>query len=280
MKVVDLPAGEREPYAMRYHGAKWRIAPWVIEHFPRHRIYVEAFGGAAGVLLRKQRSYAEVWNDLDGEVVNFFRVLRDPESRARLVEAIELTPFARAEFEAAYEPATEPIERARRTAVRAQMGFGSAGATKYVTGFRSDMKRAHGTAAHDWQRYPEAVRRAGERFAGVLIENKTALEVMRDHDTPDTLHYCDPPYVHDTRSKRNAQPRATYRHEMTDEQHVELLEGVKRLQGLVIVSGYRSGLYDELLRGWERRETVARISGGRGGLCGLNACGCRRRASM
>ena len=117
--------------AMRYHGGKWRLAKWVISHMPEHRKYVEPFGGAAGVLLQKEPAYCEVYNDLDSEVVNFFRVLRDPVLSQRLIDACVLTPYARAEFELAYEPANDPVELARRLVVRASMGFGSAGATHH-----------------------------------------------------------------------------------------------------------------------------------------------------
>ena len=87
--------------ALRYHGAKWRLAPWVIGHMPPHKVYVEPYGGAAGVLLRKPRSYSEVYNDLDGDIVTLFRVLRDPMRREALIEALTLTPYAREEFELA-----------------------------------------------------------------------------------------------------------------------------------------------------------------------------------
>lgn len=100
--------------ALRYHGAKYRLAPWIMSFFPAHGCYVEAFGGAAGVLLQKERGYAEVYNDLDGAVVNFFKVLRDAESRARLIESVVLTPYAKAEFELAWKATDDPIEQARR----------------------------------------------------------------------------------------------------------------------------------------------------------------------
>ena len=97
--------------AIRYHGGKFRLAAWIIEKMPEHTCYVEPFGGAAGVLLQKPRSYAEVYNDLDGEVVNLFRVLRDPEMNQRLRDACILTPYSREEFCAAREAVTEPVER-------------------------------------------------------------------------------------------------------------------------------------------------------------------------
>ena len=160
---------------LRYHGGKFRLAPWVIKHFPPHRCYVEPFGGAAGVLVQKDRAYAEVYNDLDGDIVNLFRVLQNPESRSGLVERLVLTPYSREEFELSWETTGDPVERARRTVIRAQMGFGSAGATKGVTGFRIDTKRQYGTAQSLWAEYPESIAEVGQRLSGVLIENRPAL---------------------------------------------------------------------------------------------------------
>lgn len=252
---------------LRYHGGKFRLAPWVMRHFPPHSCYVEPFGGAAGVLLQKPRAYAEVYNDLDGDVTNFFRVLRDPVQRLELERAIALTPYARDEFVLAWEPTDDPIERARRTAVRAQMGFGSAGATKRKTGFRIDTKRAYGTAQHLWAEYPSAIAAAGQRLTGVLIENRPALKVMEQHDSFNTLHFVDPPYMHETRVLQGGMSNARggyYRHEMTDDDHADLLQALLRLDGMVVVSGYETDLYNDTLSGWQTRRTKARISAGRG----------------
>lgn len=248
---------------IRYHGSKFRLAPWIIERLPEHTCYVEPFGGAGGVLMQKPRAYAEVYNDLDGDIVNLFRVLQDEASRSRLFECLTLTPYAREEFELAWESATDPVERARRTIIRAPMGFGSAGATKGRTGFRIDTKREYGTAQALWAEYPDSIAEIGQRLTGVLIENRPAIEVMRAHDTPATLHYVDPPYVHDTRYKGASSGRY-YRHEMDDQQHLELLSVLLKLEGMVVVSGYPCELYDDLLAGWQRHETSARISAGRG----------------
>lgn len=248
--------------ALRYHGGKFRLAPWVMQFFPPHHRYVEPFGGAAGVLLRKERSYAEVYNDLDDDIANFFRVVRDPDQRARLTEGCELTPYARAEWELAYEPTTDPVERARRTAVRAAMGFGSAGATKGVGGFRIDTTRAYATAMHNWADYPSHIAALGQRMTGVLVENRPAIDVMRQHDGPDTLHFVDPPYLHETRQIRKSS--RYYRYEMTAEQHTELLACLRELRGFVVLSGYSSDLYDNALQGWARHTTEARIAAHRG----------------
>lgn len=218
--------------ALRYHGAKFRLAPWVLQHFPEHRCYVEPFGGAAGVLLQKPRAYAEVYNDLDDDIANFFRVLRDPDQSERLIQLLHLTPYARAEFDLSYQDCDEPVERARRTAVRACMGFGSAGATKGVTGFHIDTARPYGTAQHLWSRYPGQLPPIIERLQGVLIKNRNVAQ-------------------------------GCYRHEMTDEQHLELLGVLRGLRGMVVLSGYPSELCERELADWQAHTTGARISAGR-----------------
>lgn len=248
---------------LRYHGGKFRLAPWVMSFFPEHTCYVEPFGGAAGVLLQKPRAYAEIYNDLDRAVVNFFRVLQNHETRSRLIEAVQLTPYAREEFDLSWQPTDDPVEEARRLAIRAQMGFGSAGATKGTTGFRIDSKREYGTAQHLWAEYPESIARAGQRLTGVLIENRPAIEIMRQHDAPTTLHFVDPPYLLGTRVLQ-ANGRGYYKHEMTDEQHGELLDALLELEGFVVLSGYPSDLYNNRLAEWEQYQTKARISAGRG----------------
>jgi len=191
-------SGVTQP-VLRYHGGKFRLASWVMSFFPVHTCYVEPFGGAAGVLLQKERVYAEVYNDLDRSVANFFNVLRDPVTRAALIEKLTLTEYSRDQFSLAWEPTDDSIEEARRMAIRAQMGFGSAGATKGHTGFRIDTKREYGTAQQIWAQYPDAVAAAGQRMAGVLVENRPAVDIMLQHDAPTTLHFVDPPYVLSTR---------------------------------------------------------------------------------
>ena len=250
---------------IRYHGGKFRLASWVMRHFPPHRIYCEPFGGAAGVLMQKPRAYSEIYNDLDDELTNLFRVMQAPELRDRLVEQLVMTPYARKEFEKAWLPTEDLLERARRLIIRAQMGFGSAGATKGTTGFRIDTKREYETAQHVWAMYPSNLAAVGLRLTGVLIENRPAIEVIRAHDTTDTLFYVDPPYVHETRCRITGKGSARgYRHEMDTEDHTELLETLQLVQGMVVLSGYPHPLYDSILSHWERHTTKARISSGRG----------------
>lgn len=248
---------------IRYHGGKFRLAHWIISQMPNHTCYTEVFGGAAGVLLQKPRSYAEVYNDLDGDVVNLFEVLRDSSSRDLLIEQLVLTPYSRADFENAWEETDCKIERARRICIRAQMGFGSAGATKGITGFRIDTKRQYGTAQGLWSKFPEHLGVVGQRLSGVLIENRSAIQVLKDHDAETTLHYVDPPYVHGTRYD-GAKSGRIYRHEMQDQDHMDLLNTLLGLDGMVMLSGYSCEMYDDMLSSWKRVDTSARISAGRG----------------
>lgn len=231
------------------------LAPWIIEHFPKHRVYVEPFGGAGSVLMRKPRAYAEIWNDLDGEVVNIFRVLRSSEAH-RLVDALRLTPFSRSEFEQAYEPSGDPVERARRLVIRSFMGFGSNGHNR-VTGFRANSNRSGTTPAHDWVNYPDSLVQVIERLSGATVESKDAKAVMAQHDGPETLHYVDPPYVFETRADLSND----YAHELTDDDHAELLVFLRGLAGMVVLSGYPSALYDDALSDWMRVERKALADG-------------------
>lgn len=244
---------------VRYHGGKWKLAGWILRHLPAHRVYVEPYGGGGSVLLQKARSYAEIYNDLDGEIVNLFRAARD--QGEELARAVELTPFARAEFAQAYEPDGEPLEQARRTLIRAFMGFGSAGASGQVTGFRANSNRSGTTPAHDWMNFPDHLRAVVQRLRGVVIENRDALDVMRHQDGLDTVHYVDPPYVHETRHMRERSQ--AYKHEMTDEQHRDMAEVLASLCGTVVLSGYRCPLYDEIFKGWQRVDAAAHADGAR-----------------
>ena len=232
------------------------LAPWVIHHMPAHRVYVEPFGGAASVLMRKPRSYAEVYNDLDGEVVNLFRVLRSDQAE-RLADLLRMTPFASEEFSISYENSEDPVERARRTIVKSFMWFGS-NAIHRRSGFRSNSNRSGTTPARDWVNYPEQLMAAIDRLRGVVILNRDAREVMAAHDGPETLHYVDPPYLPETRDGG-----ADYAHEMTEAQHIELLDFLRGLRGRVIVSGYPSEIYDSALHGWRREQRAALADGAR-----------------
>lgn len=239
---------------LRYHGGKWRLAPWIISHMPKHRVYVESFGGGGSVLIRKDPSYAEIYNDLDGEIVNLFRVARD--RGAELVDKIRLTPFARDEFMESYEPSGDPMEQARRTMVRCGMGFGSSAMnTSNKTGFRGSATRSGTHPGTDWKNQPKNLSKIITRLQGVVIENKDALELIQYHDAATTLHYVDPPYVHESRTWQGG--KEAYRHEMDDDQHRQLAAVLNDVKGMVILSGYPTPLYEELFAGWIRVEREA-----------------------
>jgi len=246
---------------VRYHGAKWKIAPWIISFIPKHRIYVEPYGGGASVLLLKSRSHEEIYNDLDSDIVNLFRVTRD--NGEELKRRIESTPFSREEYLQAYKPTDDPIERARRTVIRAFMGRANTGATgkitdsgSTVTGFRSSSCGCGKTAAKVWASYPDAFNALIERLKGVVIENRDALEVIELHDSDTTLFYVDPPYIFSTRDTGT-----DYRYEMTDQDHIELAKKLNTVKGMVIVSGYHSELYNDLYKGWTVKEKITYSDG-------------------
>jgi len=266
---------------LRFHGGKYRLASWVIARLPPHKIYVEPYCGAASVLLAKPRSFGEVINDLDGDVVGLFAVLRHPEAAAELARLVRLTPFSRREFESAFlpPPKGDAIEAARRLLVRSWMGFSTNGAgaksprigfngrinrdgkhkghgqgvrppdaLAVNTGFRAIAYNSSTTPAHDWARWPDVIEAVTRRLAGVVLENRPALQVIRNLDGPDSLFYLDPPYVKSTRSDG----RDDYRHEMTDDDHAQLAEVLHGIQGMAAVSGYDGPLYDGLYGDWHR----------------------------
>lgn len=252
---------------VRWHGAKFLMSRSIVPYFPMHRTYTETFGGGAGVMLRKLRSHAEIYNDLDDSIVGLFRVLQDPVTEARLIALLRVTPFARREFEIAYEPSSDPVESARRLVIRSFLGFGSNAHSATArghqsTGFRSNSNRSGTTPAQDWWNLPDAFPAIAERMRGVVIENRDALIVLPRHDSPTTLHYVDPPYVHDTRSMFKG-GKSAYRHELSEADHVRLLDLLRSLAGMVVLSGYAHPLYDAALHDWRRVTFQAMADGAR-----------------
>lgn len=247
---------------LRYHGGKWRMAKQIIRYFPQHKIYTEAFGGAASVLLQKPRSYAEVYNDTWDVVVNVFRVIRD--NPMELERRLTLTPFSRTEFNqcSKLDLIQDPIERARLTIFRSFAGFGSAATNgQHSTGFRANSNRSGTTPAHDWANYPKHIKSFVDRFRGVVIENRDYKDVLLAHDSPETLHYIDPPYVHETRNMKRR--NAAYAHEMDDSGHVDLANTLNGLKGMIVLSGYECELYNELFHAWRKVKFSAYADGAR-----------------
>jgi len=239
--------------ALRYFGGKWRIADWIIAQFPPHICYVEPCGGGASVLLRKPPSKFEVLNDLDDDVINFFEILRlQPHD---LIRAIQLTPYAREELSRAKSDNTSvlPLERARLFYIRCWQSFGS-GTGKTGTGWRFQVGRgedSRASAIGQWNTTDHLLPII-KRLKQVQIEHNDALAVIRRYDGPKTLFYVDPPYLHSTRHKDSA--RKGYQFEMTDQDHIDLSQALKAVNGMVILSGYNSELYDHLYENWRRMD--------------------------
>lgn len=246
---------------LRYHGGKFRLAPWIIGHLPAHCHYVEVFGGGAGVLLRKPRSRIEVWNDLDSQVFNFFQVLRDGEKCSRLCDLISLTAFSRDEFDLSFLQCEDAVEAARRFVVRTHMGHGTSSMDPSDSnGFRSCDIRAGKSYAREWLGIPDAVRMAAERMRGVTLENLDFRKLIPKFDDVDTLFYVDPPYMASTRDAGGK----GYVHELSEQDHRQLLWLLKGCKGKVALSGYSCGLYEEALGGWRRAQKVSQANGQRG----------------
>lgn len=244
---------------LRYHGGKFRIADWVLGFLPPHECYVEPFAGAGSVFFRKPRSSAECLNYLDERIVNVYRVLRDPARARALMERLQLTPFARAEFEAAYEATDDPVEAAARTITLSFMGQGSDAVTRgFRTGFRCALRNRDSKAlpSHEWADWPDSIGAFCERLKGVAIENTDGIRLIGRLDSPSTLFYVDPPYPFETRAA--ARGRHGYRHEMETEHHEQLAAALQECRGMVAISGYPCTLYDETLYpGWQRHEIDA-----------------------
>jgi DNA adenine methylase len=239
-----------------YIGGKFYLAKKIISLFPQHKLYCEPCGGAANVLLNKPPSPIEVYNDLNQEVVNFFRVLR--ERKEELIEKLQLTPYSRAEFICCLEPSNDPVEQARRTFVKQTQGW--AGVQRLTPGrwWASHFKSLRGMpdAVSKFLSSLDNLENVAARFRTVQIECLPALEVIRRYDGEDTLFYIDPPYLPETTTGKS------YDLEMTVDDHVKLAETLKKVKAKVALSGYDSDLYRELYAEWDsvvfERMTCAR----------------------
>lgn len=247
---------------LRYLGSKHRLAPKIIPWLPPHGLYVEPFGGSAAVLARKPRCNSEIYNDLDGEVVNLFRVLRSDRA-CELVRAISLTPYAREEHTLSYEVTDDPVERARRLLVRSHMGHGNTGASIVNNNGWRVPSDAGPDAAGLWSEFPAHLAAWIRRLQGVMVEQRPALELVRKYALSNALLYVDPPYVPDTRSAsaRLTTGKCAYTHELSIEDHEELLTELLASPAMIVLSGYPSDLYDGALQAWRRLELKARAHG-------------------
>ena len=232
---------------LKYPGSKTRIADWICRYIPPHEVYLELFFGGGAVFFNKEPARIETINDLSGEVVNYFKVLR--EHPDEFIEMIKLTPYSRDEYNSAFELTDDPIEKARRFAVRCCQGFGCS--NKYKNGFRSGIGKLSPFPPKFWNQFPDVLRDASERLKSAQIENQDALRLIDRYNKEEVFIYADPPYLLDTRKGY------LYEHEMTDEQHIELLTKLLDFKGKVMISGYDNELYNQMLAGWSKAQTNA-----------------------
>lgn len=252
--------------AFSYYGGKTSLAPWIVSLFPAHRVYVEPFCGSAAVLLAKPPSTHEIVNDVDGDLVNFFRVLRERPEELEL--ACALTPYARDEFDACHPGlpvAGDDLERARRWWARSSMSFASTATA--TTGFAASILRGSNNARSMANRVARFAAVA-DRLRNVVIENRDAIDIIERYAAVDAVLYLDPPYAAETRTafRDGRRPAGDYAHEFaTVDDHRALAAAVAEYPGAVILSGYPSELYDELYAGWTRldRSVARRASNGR-----------------
>ncbi len=253
-------AGQMKP-VLKYPGSKWRLAEWIVSLMPPHKSYLEPFFGSGAVFFKKPPSRIETINDLDGEIINLFRCIR--EQPEELMRAVAYTPYSRGEYEQAWDHfkaggqvRPDGIEAARLTLVRYWQAHGST--VVYKGGWKND--RAGREYAYDvryWRQLPERIAAVVERLKDAQIEQAPAVDVIRRFRHPDVLIYADPPYMLHTRKGKQ------YIVEMAEEaQHVELLDALKEHPGPVILSGYDNDLYNEHLQGWKKLHRRAQAEGG------------------
>ncbi len=230
--------------AFGWYGGKFSHLDWLLPLLPDCLHYCEPFAGSAAVLLNREPSPVETYNDIDGEVVNFFRVLR--EERERLVEMIALTPFSREEFAIActLDPGLSAVERARRFYVRARQvrtGLAQTASVGRWANCKNTSRSGMSGVVSRWLGGVEQLDFIAERLLRVQIENRPAMEVIQLYDSKETLFYCDPPYLHETRGDTKS-----YGFEMDNRQHQELAEVLNAIEGLAAVSNYECELMEEL----------------------------------
>ena len=234
---------------LKWHGGKHYLAAKIIELMPGHTHYVEPYFGGGVVLLEKDPvGVSEVVNDLSRDLMNFWGVLQSVRAFACFKRLVEAVPFSQVEWEMASKPASDKIDRAVRFFVRCRQS--RAGKfDEFATLSRNRTRRGMNEQASAWLTAVEGLPQVHARLKRVVILNQPALDVIRKQDGPDTLFYLDPPYLHETRKSKD-----DYAYEMSEDDHLELLDFINSVDGKVIISGYRSALYDSELREWNRKE--------------------------
>jgi DNA adenine methylase len=235
--------------AFGWYGGKFSHLDWLLPLLPRTKHFCDVFGGSAAVLLNREPSPIETYNDIDREVVNFFRVLRDQSDE--LIRLIGLTPFSKEEFKLAISDQEGPIsslERARRFFVRARQvrtGLAQKASAGRWAHCRLTSRAKMAGAVSRWLGSIEDLPYIAQRLIRVQIENSPAIKVIKRYDSKETLFYCDPPYPHESRGDSNA-----YAHEMTDNEHRELARLLHTVKGKVALSSYHCDIMDELYGDW------------------------------
>lgn len=236
--------------AIKCHGGKAYLAKKIVALMPRHTHYVEPYFGGGSVLFAKDpECVSEVINDLHTGVYVFWRVMRDQEMFQKFKQIVELTPFSRMEFDAAVEgwPLDQP-EAAAQFFIRnrqSRQGLGK----DFATLSRNRTRRGMNEQVSSWLSAIDGLPWFHSRLRRVVIENMEALRLIEREDTPNTLFYCDPPYMHETRFSKDE-----YDHEMSGHDHGCLLATLSEIKGKFLLSGYRSKLYDTFASeyGWRR----------------------------
>lgn len=241
---IRPPEGKRKLIPFGWYGGKFSHLDWLLPLLPACGHYCEPFAGSAAVLINREPSPVETYNDLDGEVCNFFRVLR--EQKEQLTEAIGLTPFSREEFALAceYDSQQSPLERARRFYVRARQvrtGLAQRASLGRWANCKLTSRAGMSGVVSRWLGAVEMLPEIADRLLRVQIENRPAIEAIELYDSPETLFYCDPPYVHETRGDSKA-----YGYELSDKDHEELAQVLNQSQSLVAISNYDCDLMNDL----------------------------------
>lgn len=234
---------------LNYPGAKWRIAEWIVSFIPEHHSYLEPFFGSGAVFFSKAKSNIETINDLDGDVVNLFECVReDPEKLARI---IYFTPYSREEYYQSYSRDTsDRFDMAARFIIRCNMGYGFRTSGGRVGWKRDVAGREKAYSAKAWSNLPDIIIDVAGRLRGVQIERTSAVDLIANFNSPGVLIYCDPPYLLSTRYGKQ------YRCEMTENDHLQLLDVLKKHKGPALISGYQSDMYDAELREWHKEITL------------------------
>ncbi len=245
--------------AFGWYGGKFSHLDWLLPLLPRTKHYCEPFGGSAAVLINRDPSPVETYNDLDGEVVNFFRVLRD--KKDELIEKIGLTPFSYEEYVRAITEKgnlnLSDVERARLFYIRARQartGLAQGATPGRWAHCRLSSRAGMAGAVSRWLGAVEDLPLVAQRLLRVQIENRPAIEVIKRYDSPETLFYCDPPYPHESRGDIHA-----YGFEMIDEEHEELAKVLHSVKGKVAISSYQCNLMDKLYWDWKCIEAPEKI---------------------